>query len=86
MPAYAGLIYITEYTNNFGTGYTLKTVKNAPFLHKNVKDHKVDLLQKYYWKCNNDRNDLFFMILALERDNLTEYQEETIKKIKEKFF
>lgn len=84
LPPYAGLIYVMEFTNQFGTGYNTREIKRAPFLHKNVKSHTSTLLSKYYYKHLNDRNDIIQLLHVIDKDNLTDFQKSAIRMLRHK--
>ena len=94
IPKYAGLIYIkTTITRHWDSlhetytdkpDYTYYVAKHAPFLHKNVKDHKADLLAKYYFKHYDILADVSNFLHSID-DKLTDCQRQQANIIRHKF-
>lgn len=68
VPVYAGLMYALF--NDDGHIISLREVKKAPFIHKNVNDFTVNLLKKYYWRHINNHTTLIDLKYRL-REHLT---------------
>lgn len=63
VPSYAGLIYINELRS-------CTTIKNAPLLHTHKHDMSKKLLDKYYWKHFNLKNE--YESLKRQNDKMSE--------------
>ncbi len=60
VPEYAGLMYIDPETRRF------KTIKRAPFIHKEKQDLTQILLDKFYWLSFNLKNKLNACLFRLK--------------------
>lgn len=60
VPEYAGLYYLDQ-------NMRMKTVKKAPFIHKQKQDLDKILLDKFYWQSMNLRRDLVLQKMQLEK-------------------
>jgi len=78
IPSYAGLLYVTA--------GDIQEIKPAPFLHKKKNDHTKALLQKFYYKCINDRRDIYMILNTLERYSMTDDQKEAVARLEEKLY
>ncbi len=64
VPEHAGLIWLVERTSSHGTFFDFKTIKNAPFIHKNKNDSKKffeNLAVSLSFREVNQRNKLIRM-------------------------
>lgn len=67
-PKYAGLIYVGE---DFKLG---KIVKNAPFIHKEKNDKKLEIaLHKFYYMCVNNRISSEQRVLSISYSSLKDF-------------
>lgn len=93
VPVWAGLIYIkTHVSPNANdangiplTSYTYEVIKQAPFLHKNIRDFKSDLLSKYYYRHFDIKDHVNRFIRSVEH-TLTDYQKDAAKILRSKFY